>query len=118
MNPSPPKGAPIFVPLASEPFWRFAVGTKSVEIRNRDSPVARQVLKALRGTPVTLSRGYGKNQRLTGYLGIVFESGQGLAYLPKTVKDRADLDPKKNVDYFDSEAPIVAFEVLEVRPLD
>lgn len=110
------KGAHIFVPLARRPFERFEAGTKGVEIRNKHSPVARQVLKAPIYAPVTLSFGYGKARRLYGFLGDVWEAGQGIDHLAPDVLRKADLrELGEATGSFDPDGPIVAFEVLRIH---
>ena len=99
----------IFVPLAREPFDRFAAGWKTVEIRNVGSPVERQVRKAKPGTPVTLSCGYGKARRMKGSLGSSIWADD-LTELSLLVVERAAVNIVEASHYVKS-GPIVAFEV-------
>lgn len=104
-------GRPIFVPLNTAPYEKFKARMKRVEIRERDSPVARQVLKdPTVGRLVVLSHGYKRDGRITGFLGEVWSVGQGYL-LPDHVLDLACLgDPERGL--FDPDGPLVAFEVI------
>ena len=106
MNNNRPR---IFVPLAQEPWSRFAQGFKSVEVRNRGSPVAHQVRKAPGGTPVTLRLGYSGTREIQGRLGGVWEVDRWND-LPEDVQRRADV--RLHDAWFDEDKPIVAFEVI------
>lgn len=87
------------------------MGAKTVEVRNFDSPVARQVLKdTTSGREITLSHGYGKKNRLAGRLGRVAMVASA-EHLPQWVKDGAAVDFSKPSKFFDGSAKIVAFEV-------
>lgn len=110
------EGARIFVPLARGPFEKFKARTKTVEIRQEGSPVARQVVKAEEGATVCLSLGYGKKDRLHAILGERFRSGSGIDGLPLGWVLRAHLDNSTEPKYFARDEPIVAFEVLGVVP--
>src|SRR5688500_16839945 len=111
---------PIFVPLATAPYDAFKAGTKDVEVRRRDSPVAKQVLRSAGSMRmVVLSKGYSKRARLQRGLGEVWEA-ESLLGLPDEVLQRAGLMTKGdgrsagtlrpsafNIDL----GPVVAFEV-------
>lgn len=113
-NTTDPKGGPIvraiFVPLAASPWLKFKERRKTVEVRQLGSPVARQVLKdTTAGRHVTLSHGYGKQERLHGRLGIVW-TAHGLDDLPPLARKNAALSG--DMAHFHPEADLVAFEVL------
>lgn len=104
----------IFVPLAREPYEKFHRGEKTIEVRNRNSPVARQVLKAITGTRVTLSLGYGTKRRMEGFLGVVFER-DNWASCGREIKGPAAVGEVSS--FFRPDEPIVAFQVLEAVPI-
>lgn len=109
-------GKPIFVPLAKEPFLKFERGTKSFEIRQLQSPVAKQVCRFDNngGHPVVLSYGY-SGRRLHGDLGTRYFTDHGLRGLtPETIR-KADLGEQPDPRFFDPFRPIVAFEVRNLR---
>lgn len=99
----------VFVPLAAEPWARFARGSKTVEVRNATSPVAAQVRKASPGSPVLLRLGYSGDRNLHGALGRVWEGP--FAHLPSWAAHGADVDWSKASPYFDVGARLLAFEV-------
>lgn len=102
----------IFVPLKSEPFWKFWHKTKTVEIRARDSPVARAVLNHDQGTPVLLRRGYNTLDEMIGELGL-FVLADCLEALPLEFRIAANLSGV-NLDYYDDSKPVLAFQVLNL----
>ena len=103
---------PVFVPLATEPFANFAMGAKTVEIRNLDSPVARQVIKdTSHGRPVNLSHGYGTKNRLAGQLGRV-EAVASAGHFSEWVRAGAALDFTTDSPFFNGSGQLLAFEVL------
>ncbi len=104
----------VFVPLRSAPFERFRAGTKTVEVRDLQSPVAKQVRSAGPGTLVLLRRGYSTTDELRGKLGRVWES-RDLSGLPPEVLEMADLEGLDPSQYFDAHKPVLAFEVIQIR---
>lgn len=102
----------IFVPLASDPFWRFKRGSKGVEVRALDSPVARAVLNHDMGTPVNLRRGYSTPDNLWGRLGL-WVLADRVADLPVEFRIAADLPEQRTADYYDADKPVLAFQVLD-----
>ncbi len=63
-RPLPAAGRPLFIPLKGEFFDAFASGTKTEELRRFGPRWNERTCEV--GRAVTLSRGYGKAQRLTG----------------------------------------------------
>lgn len=57
---------PLFIPLKAEYFDAFDAGTKDTEYRNRGARWSK--LNCAVGRCVTLSRGYGKQRRLSGVI--------------------------------------------------
>lgn len=101
----------VFVPLATDPWTRFARGSKTVEVRNARSPVAAQVRKASAGAPVLLRLGYSGERNLRGTLGRIWEGRR--ASMPAWACDGADVDwTTQPGPFFDAAGPLLAFEVI------
>lgn len=105
---------PIFVPLTKEPFLKFERGTKTYEIRQAGSPVAKQVCRfdTGGGHPVILSLGY-SGRRLHGELGTRYFADR-FAGLMTEVRAKADVGDVSG--FFDAGRPVVAFQVRNIRP--
>lgn len=103
---------PVFVPLALWPWTKFTNGSKTVELRNAKSPVARQVMKdPTPGRPVVLSHGYGKAKRMNGTLGEVL-TYPSFWDLEPAVKVAAGLDDHHDAwAFLNPDEPVVAFTV-------
>jgi hypothetical protein len=105
----------VFVPLAWEPFTRFKLGAKTVEIRNMQSPVAAQVLKdPTPGRLVRLRLGYSGRDEITRRLGRV-ECAAGAICLSAWARRGADVEWGQESPFFNRRGNLVAFECL---PLD
>lgn len=102
----------IFVPLASDPFWRFKKGSKGVEVRAFQSPVARAVRNHDMGTPVNLRRGYSTSDNIWGRLGL-WVIADNVESLPVEFRIAADLPEQRRTDYYDPDQKVVAFQVLD-----
>lgn len=105
---------PLFVPLANEPYRRFAAGTKTVEVRQYGPRWNRNTVQA--GRPVILSRGYSTPDRLFGTVGRVTVANS-VRELPDWAKAGADLRdvqlvPLKGRPFFDPDCAVLAFELL------
>jgi len=57
---------PLFISLKTEYFEAFKAGTKDTEYRRHGSRWNEDVCQV--GRPVTLSKGYGKSERLSGVI--------------------------------------------------
>lgn len=102
----------LFVPLASEPFWRFAWAGKSVEVRQARGRWNRRNVRE--GRPVMLRRGYSTGDEIEGNVGRVAEAPTFDA-LPEWARVGAKVSPDQAVAWFDAGAPVLAFEVRVVK---
>lgn len=93
---------PLFIPLNSAPFDAFRKGEKKVEYRSYGPRWNEQTCVV--GRPVVLSRGYGKQARLTGTIratGIItspdtvqaYLATYGLSFTGPIIAIFIDLDP-------------------------
>lgn len=97
----------LFVPVYSWVYDRYVAGTKRVEIRTYGPRWNEGTVYTNR--PVTLSRGYGKTDRLTGSVGRVWRAAS-ISSLEEEALRLADVtDMPKG---FDWNVPIIAFELV------
>lgn len=102
----------LFVPLYNDPYWRFARGSKTVEVRQLGPRWNRRTVYA--GRPVVLSRGYSTPDRARGCIGRVARASS-VPDLPHWAKAGADLrDVQEVLPYFDPDSQVIAFEVLDL----
>jgi hypothetical protein len=112
---------PLFVPLATEPFERFAQGIKTVEVRQAKP---RWVSSVKPGRAVLLRRGYSTQDNLWGTVGRVAVADR-VRDLPLWAKEGAHLaDVQQTIRYrhgremvlcyFDPDKAVLAFEVLDL----
>jgi hypothetical protein len=101
----------LFVPLYGDPFFRFARGTKTVEIRQRKGPWNPGQVRV--GRRVRLRRGYSTPDELHGTIRrVAFVDSYW--DLPSWATLGADLgDPPR---FFDRYAPLVAIEIPDAYP--
>lgn len=102
-----------FIPLNDDPFRRFLGETKEFEIRNVDSPVARQVLKLEDSDSpqaCILSRGYAKTWRLKASIGVVYIEDR-LADLDEDVLRLADIPAGAERRFIDPDAEVMAIGI-------
>lgn len=102
----------VFVPLFSEPFWRFKSGKKTVELRQAS---ARWSLKNVpAGAPVLLRRGWNTKDELHGTVGRRAVA-TGWSALPEWARIGCAVKYLEAGRYIDPEGDILAFEVLLQR---
>lgn len=102
---------PLFVPLCSDPYYRFKRGSKWVEIRNAKGRWNPKQVKT--GRPALMRRGYSTPDEFRGVLGRV-AFVQQFSELPAWAVWGANLrEGDERSGFFDPDEPIVAFEVLQ-----